>query len=56
MFQGTAFLLSSRLDSTVKCCSSEVSGGVAWKRVWPEETSEVLIRSEVVGVTKVVNN
>ena len=24
--------------------------------VWPEETSEVLIRSEVVGVTKVANN
>ena len=24
--------------------------------VWPEETSEVLIRSEVVGVAKVANN
>ena len=55
--QGTAFLLSSRLDSAVKRCSSEVlvSSGAAQQRVWPE-TSEVLIRSEVVGVAKAANN
>ena len=33
-----------------------VSSGAALQRVWPEETSEVLIRSEVVGVAKVANN
>ena len=33
-----------------------VSSGAARQRVWPEETSEVLIRSEVVGVAKVANN
>ena len=56
--QGTVFLLSSPLDSAVKRCSSEVSvsSRAACYRVWPEETSEVLIRSEVVGVAKVANN
>ena len=29
---------------------------VSYKRVWPEETSELLIRSEVVGVAIVTNN
>ena len=29
---------------------------VCARGIWPEETSEVLIRSEVVGVAKVVNN
>ena len=54
--QGTAFLLSSPLDSAVKHCSSEVLSREAWYRVWPKETSEVLIQSEVVGVAKVANN
>ena len=43
--------MSSQIDSAVKRCSSEV-----YSPVWPEETSEVLIRSEVVGVAKVANN
>ena len=58
--QGTAFLLSSRLDSAVKRCSSEVLQ-FSFQRSCSvkglaEETSEVLIRSEVVGVAKVANN
>ena len=57
--QGTTFLLSSRLDSAVKRCSSEVYSPAEWlgkgsglKRL----VNEVLIRSEVVGVAKVANN
>ena len=53
------FLLCSRLDSAVKRCSSEVYSpaerlgkGSGPKRL----SSEVLIRSEVVGVAKVANN
>ena len=54
------FLLSSRLDSAVKCCSSEVlklslQRSCSVKGL-AEETHEVLIRSEVVGVAKVANN
>ena len=33
-----------------------VPSGAAWKRDWHKETSEILIRSEVVGVAKVANN
>ena len=33
-----------------------VSSGAAQYMVWPEETREVFIWSEVVGVAKVVNN
>ena len=33
-----------------------VSSGAARQRVWPNETSEVLNRSEVVGVAKVAKN
>ena len=60
--QGNAFLLSSRLDSAVKRCSSEVlkfsfpvellGKGSGPKRL----VHEVLIRNEVVGVAKVANN
>ena len=45
-FPQGAFLLSSRLDSAVKYCSSEVLK-LGFQRscsVFPEETSEVLIR------------
>ena len=66
--QGTTFLLSSRLDSAVKRCSivdyARLAAAVKYYspaerlgRVWPEETnSEVLIRSELVGVAKLANN
>ena len=50
--QGNAFLLSSRLDSAVKRCSSEVQKRGAVKGL----ARELLIRSEVVGVAKVANN
>ena len=58
--QDTAFLLSSRLYSAVKRCSSEelkfsFQRSCSVKGL-AEETSEILIRSEVVGVTKVANN
>ena len=58
LFPHGAFLLSSRLDSAVKRCSDEVLK-LSFKRscsVLPEETSEVLIWIEVVGVAKVTNN
>ena len=48
----TAFLPSSRLDSAVKRCSSEVY----YNLVSSGAASEVLIQSEVVGVVKVANN
>ena len=51
MFQGTAFLLSSRLDSAVKRASAERLG----KGSGPKRLVKVLIRSEVVGVAKVAN-
>ena len=60
LFPQGAFLLSSRLDSAVKRCSSEVLK-LSFQRSCsvkglPEETSEVLIWSVVVGVAKVANN
>ena len=57
--QDTAFPLSSQLVSAVKRCSSEVLKSPAerlGKGSGPKKTSEVLIRSEVVGVAKVANN
>ena len=58
--QGNTFLLNSRLDSAVKRCSSEVLKlSFQWScsvKGLAQETIEVLIRSEVVGVAKVANN
>ena len=55
-----AFLLSSQLDSAVKHSSSEVlklQRSCSVKGLFEEtKFSEVLIRSEVVGVAKVANN
>ena len=62
LFPQGAFLLSSQLDSAVKCCSIEVlklsfQPELLGKGSGPKlETSEALIRSEVVGVAKVANN
>ena len=56
--QGTAFLLSSRLDSAVNRCSSEILKSPAERRgkgSGPKRL-KVLIMSEVVGVAKVANN
>ena len=59
LFPEGAFLLSSRLDSAVKRCSSEVLK-LSFQRSCSvkglAETSEVLIQSDVVGVAKVANN
>ena len=53
--------MSFQLDSAVKRCSSEVlklsfQWSCSVKGLARRETSEVLIRSEVVGVAKVENN
>ena len=55
--QGTAFLLSSRLDSAVKAAAVKyyTPAEHLGKGSGPKST-EVLIRSEVVGVAKVANN
>ena len=57
--KANTFLLSSRLDSAVKRCSSEVYYSPVEqlvKGLARRDSSEVFIRSEVVSVAKVANN
>ena len=57
--QGITFLLSSRLDSAVKRCSSEVLK-LSFQRSCTVRVfscpNRLLIRSEIVGVAKAANN
>ena len=61
MLVSSAYLLSSRLNSALKRCSSEVlklsfQRSCSVKGLARRDYSEVLIRSEIVGVAKVANN